>query len=115
MPNGQIQQEFTDTLASIGLWMKKYGQSIYQTRGNAAAPQPWGVVTAKSNTWYVHVLTKTKLPFILIPSVKQKITKATLLNSGKNISYKQQPEGVFVYLDDVNMDDIDTIIQLEIK
>jgi alpha-L-fucosidase len=115
MPNGEIQKEFTDTLAAMGSWMKKYGQTIYQTRGNVAAPQSWGVVTAKGSTWYVHVLDKTKKPFILIPSVNQKVFKATLLNNGKNVSFKQQAEGVFIYLDNVDLDDIDTIIELQIK
>jgi alpha-L-fucosidase len=115
MPNGEIQKEFTDTLAAMGSWMKKNGESIYGTKGNVIAPQPWGVITEKNNIWYVHILNKSKEPFILIPSVSQKITKATLMNSEKKISYKQQPEGVFLYLDNADMSDVDTIIKLETK
>src|SRR5438270_2165421 len=53
MPNGEIQPEFTDTLAAIGSWLKKYGNTIYGTRGNIVPPQPWGVITSKNNTLFV--------------------------------------------------------------
>ncbi len=115
MPNGEIQKEFIDTLAAIGKWMNKYGQSIYGTRGNIIAPQPWGVITSKDKTMYAHVINKVTMPYIFISSLQQKITGAKVLNTGKTIMYKQQPEGVFIYLDNVAMDDIDTIIELETK
>lgn len=115
MPNGEIQKEFIDTLAAIGKWMQQNGQSIYGTRGNAVPPQPWGVITSKDKTMYVHIINKTAEPYIFISSLKPKIVSAKILNSGKTISYKQQPEGTFIYLDNVPMDDIDTIIQLETK
>jgi alpha-L-fucosidase len=115
MPNGEIQQEFIDTLALIGKWMQRNGESIYGTRGNIIEPKTWGVVTAKDKFLYVHLLNKTAQPFILIPSIKEKINKATILGGGKNVTWKQQPEGVFIYLDAVDMDDVDTIIKLEKK
>ncbi len=115
MPNGEVQKEFIDTLAAIGKWMQQNGQSIYGTRGNDVPPQPWGVITSKGKTMYVHVINKTADPYVFISSLKQKITSAKMLNTGKTILYKQQPEGVFIYLDNVAMDDIDTIIQLETK
>ena len=49
MPNGKIQPEFIDTLNKVGAWMKQYGETIYDTRGNIIAPQPWGVITLKEN------------------------------------------------------------------
>jgi alpha-L-fucosidase len=115
MPNGEIQQEFIDTLALIGKWMQRNGESIYGTRGNIIEPKTWGVVTAKDKFLYVHLLNKTAQPFILIPSIKEKINKATILGGGKNVTWKQQPEGVFIYLDAVDMDEVDTIIKLEKK
>jgi alpha-L-fucosidase len=115
MPNGEVQKEFVDTLAAIGKWMNQYGESIYGTRGNKMEPKSWGVVTVKDKTIYVHLLSKTGQPFILVPLVKDKVIKATTLGSGKTIKWKQQPEGVFIYLDNADPDDIDTIFKLETK
>jgi alpha-L-fucosidase len=48
MPNGKIQPEFTDTLAIVGAWVNKNGESIYGTRGSSIPPQPWGIITQKT-------------------------------------------------------------------
>jgi alpha-L-fucosidase len=112
MPNGKIQPEFTDTLAIVGRWMQKNGETIYGTRGNFIVPQPWGVVTYKNKTLYAHVLNKPQQPYIFLPDVKAKITKATLFADGSSVKFKQQPEGVFVYTNNIKPDAVDTIIEL---
>jgi alpha-L-fucosidase len=112
MPTGKIQPEFTDTLAAIGKWMQKNSSSIYGTRGNIIPSQDWGVVTAKDKTYYIHILKSTGLPYIFIPGLKGSILAAQQLTTGKKVRFQQQPEGVFVYLEAITMDSIDTIIQL---
>jgi alpha-L-fucosidase len=112
MPNGKIQPEFADTLALVGDWMQKNGESIYGTRGNLIAPQQWGVVTYKNKTLYAHVLNTPQQPYIFLPLVKGKVIKAILMSDGSSVKYKQQPEGVFVYADNIKPDAIDTVIEL---
>lgn len=112
MPTGKIQPEFTDTLAAMGKWMQKNSSSIYGTRGNIIPSQDWGVVTAKDKTYYIHILKSTGLPYIFIPGLKGSILAAQQLTTGKKVRFQQQPEGVFVYLEAITMDTIDTIIQL---
>jgi alpha-L-fucosidase len=113
MPNGKIQSEFVDTLNKVGEWMRKYGETIYDTRGNVIAPQQWGVVTQKGDILYAHILNGLKEQYVFIPDVKQKISKANLFGNTAELKFKQQPEGVFVYLPGVSLDSIDTIIQLQ--
>lgn len=113
MPNGKIQSEFVDTLNKVGEWMRKYGETIYDTRGNIVAPQQWGVVTQKGNVLYAHILNELKEQYVFISGVKQKISKANLFGSTAELKFKQQPEGVFVYLPGISLDNIDTIIQLQ--
>jgi alpha-L-fucosidase len=112
MPNGKIQPEFTDTLNAVGAWMQKNGQSVYGTRGNIIPPQQWGVVTGKSKTLYVHILDMPEQPYIFLPLFKGKIEKVQALADGSGIKYKQVPEGVFVYTNNLKTDPNDTIIQI---
>jgi alpha-L-fucosidase len=112
MPNGKIQPEFVDTLTKVGNWMQKNGESIYGTRGNVAAPQQWGVVTSKANTLYAHILNTPEQDYIFIPTLKQKIVKAALMANGTALKFKQQPEGVFVYVKGIETDPYDTIVKL---
>ena len=112
MPTGKIQQEFTDTLAAMGKWMQKNSSSIYGTRGNIIPPQDWGVVTGKDKTFFIHILKSTGLPYVFIPGLKVTILSAQQLVGGKKVRFQQQAEGVFVYLEGIKTDSIDTIIQL---
>lgn len=115
MPNGKIQSEFTDTLAIVGAWVQKNGESIYGTRGSYVPPQPWGVITTKAKTMYVHITSPQGEGYIFIPKVKEKVSKAVLLGNGNTVKFKQQPEGVFIYTDDLTLDPVDTIVKLSIN
>jgi alpha-L-fucosidase len=112
MPNGKIQPEFTDTLAIVGAWVQKNGEAIYGTRGSGIPAQPWGVITQKDKNLYVHVMTPPQQPYVFIPQLKGKVTKAALLADGSAVKFKQQTEGVFVYLNGIATDPNDTIIKL---
>lgn len=115
MPNGKIQPEFTDTLAIVGNWMQKNGESIYNTRGGPVSPQPWGVITANGKTLYAHIENAPSQPYIFIPQLKFKVVKAVSLNGGAAVKYKQQSEGVFIYTDGLTLDPVDTIIKLTVN
>lgn len=116
MPDGVIQPEFTDTLKKAGLWLQKNGAAIYGTRGNILPPKEWGTVTTKDNLAFVHILNKPRdQSYIFIPGLTKKVTGASLFSDKSKVKFKQQPEGVFIYLDGLLFDEIDTIIQLELK
>ena len=112
-PNGVIQKEFTDTLQLVGKWMDANAASIRGTRGNIVAAQNWGVLTQKNKTVYVHILSKNDSNnYLFIPQLNEKINTASLFNSKTQVKFKQVSEGVFIYLDGIQLNDIDTIIQL---
>ena len=116
MPNGKIQPEFTDTLAAVGAWMQRYGESIYGTRGNVINPQQWGVATAKDKKIYLHILNRPGGTYIFVPGITKKVMKAGLLNkAGLNLKFKQQPEAIFVYTNELPKDEVDSIIQLDVQ
>jgi alpha-L-fucosidase len=112
-PNGVIQKEFIDTLALVGKWMEANAASIRGTRGNIVAAQNWGVVTQKNKTVYVHILSKNDSNnYIFIPQLNEKVITANIFNSKIPVKFKQVAEGVFVYLEGIQQNEIDTIIQL---
>jgi alpha-L-fucosidase len=115
MPNGKIQPEFTDTIAIVGAWMQKNGESIYGTRGSSVPPQPWGVITEKGKTMYAHITAPQGQPYIFIPQLKGKVAKAALLSNGSAVKFKQVPEGVFVYTTGLAIDADDTIVKLTVN
>jgi len=115
MPNGKIQPEFTDTLQATGRWLRQYGETIYGTTGNLVAPQKWGVVTGRNKTWYAHMINHPEGSSVFIPLTKEKLLTASVFPGKEKMKFKQQADGVFIFLDGVDMDDTDTIIQLDFK
>ncbi len=114
MPNGEIQPEFVETLAEIGEWTKKYGETIYGTQGKVTGTQEWGTITAKDKDLYVHVLNAPSDDYIFIRNLDQKVLSAETFE-GKKLKFKQMKEGVFVYTGSLNQDAIDSIIKLKVK
>lgn len=115
MPDGNIQPEFIDTLKEMGKWLNQNGESIYGTKGNLIPPQEWGVMTAKGKTVFAHILKRPAQSFVFIPLMTQKINKAVSFADKKNLQFKQQAEGVFIYTDGITWNDADTIVQLELQ
>lgn len=115
MPNGKIQMENIDTLKLLGNWMQQYAATIQGTRGNIIPSQEWGVVTAKDKKVYVHQLKKVANSYIFVPITDQKIKLVKLFGTSVTVDYKQVNEGVFIYLKNIQQDEIDTVYQLEME
>ncbi len=114
MPNGIIQREFTDTLKAVGKWMKDNGESIYRTRGNIMPPQDWGVVTSRDNKVYVHILKDPK-EALVIENIGGKVKSCHLLGKDQKVKFKQDKKGVTFDLNGIDLNNIDTIIEIETK
>ena len=95
--------------------MSTYGETIYGTRGNKLPAAPWGVITAKDKKLFVHLLNKTNQPYLFIPGLKEQVIAANVFKGDKKVTWKQQQEGLFLYLDGVDQDEIDTVIELQVQ
>ena len=111
--DGSIEPEQVERLKEIGRWMKKYGESIYKTRGGPFPNGEWGGFTQKDNCIYVHILDWSKMPEY-IPVINQKIIKVSCLSGGE-VSYSQNQEGLRLSVSGKPDNEIDTIIKLELK
>jgi alpha-L-fucosidase len=116
MPNGIVQQEFVDTLKKVGEWMQQNGSSIYHTRGNIIPEKSWGTITQDNKTAYLHLLDKPETAgFIFIPGWDVKINTISLFGKATPLKFRQLAEGTFIYLDNISLDDTDTILQVDLK
>ncbi len=113
LPNGEIQPEFATRLQAVGVWLGKYGDSIYGTRGGPIAPADWGVTTQKGNKIYVHVL-NWAAPLLALPPVQSKISAAHFLLGNREIDFTQNADGVVLKLPSPTQDETDRVIVLSL-
>jgi alpha-L-fucosidase len=115
MPNGKIQPENIDTLAVIGKWIEKYGETIYNTRRGPIRPADWGATTvSKNGAVYIHLL-EMKDENLLIPPLSGKIKSATYFEGGEKVTFKETEFGLLLNVPKAKQDKIDTILVVEIK
>ncbi|MDR0961529.1 MAG: alpha-L-fucosidase [Mediterranea sp.] len=112
MPNGKIQPEATERLASMGDWLKQYGYTIYGTQRGVVLPQPWGATTQKDKTLYIHVLDASKPVSLVLPKFKS----AKWVNLQDKLTWKKDKKSGAVTFDmPAKLDDIDSIIEVTLR
>jgi alpha-L-fucosidase len=111
LPNGEIQTEFTERLDSMGRWLQENGETIYGSSAGFIPPQPWGAVTEKGNTVYLHLFkTDGDKFFIKIPYA---VRSAAI--GGKTLSFQRLPDHyLMIDLKGISLDPLDTVIRLSV-
>ena len=112
MPDGRIEPRQVERLKEMGAWLRKYGQSIYGTRGGPFKPGAWGASTYKGNAVYIHVLNWSGEKLLLSP-VPKKIVAGSVLTGGE-ASVRQTDEAIEISVPKAGRHEIDTIIKLQL-
>jgi alpha-L-fucosidase len=111
-PDGQIDLPQAERLREIGAWLRRYGESIYATRGGPFLPSDYGVSTRRDKTIYVHVL-KWPEGKLLLPAIPAKIVRASVLTGGE-VSLTQTDGGIELFVPLAARKEMDTIIALQL-
>jgi alpha-L-fucosidase len=114
MPNGKIQPEHIMLLKEMGEWTKVYGETVYGTRGGPLSAREWGVMTQKGNKIYVHIL-NWQDEALTLPKVGKKVVSAKLFKDKSPVKFQENDFGLSLQIPKINLDEIDTIVELEVK
>jgi alpha-L-fucosidase len=110
--NGKLSDEVTNRMREIGAWLKKYGDSVYGTRGGPFEPldKVYGT-TCKENVVYLHILDKTEFAKVSLPAIEQKILSCATFD-GKPCGFSQDDSGIKIVLPPNIPEEPDTILKL---
>jgi len=114
MPNGKIQPEHVALLKQMGEWTKVNGETIYGTRGGPLSASEWGVMTQKGNKIYVHIL-NWQDETLTLPKLGKKVVSAKLFSNKRAIKFLDNEFGLSLKVPKEMMNDVDTIVELEVK
>ena len=130
MPDGRIEERQEKRFLQIGQWLKKYGESIYGTRGGPYVTQawgmrfghtnrrqsrvirPWGVTTRKGNVLYVHIL-NMDVEELSLPPIGCKVVSYSVLGEGR-AKVVQDTRGIHISVAGKAGDGLDTIVKIEL-
>lgn len=114
MPNGKIQPDHVALLKQMGDWLKVNGATIYETEGGPVAAREWGVTTRKGNKVYIHILNWADESLVL-PAWGEKIKSAKLFADRSPVKFLENEYGITIKIPKDKFDDVDTIVELELK
>ncbi len=114
MPNGKIQQEHVDLLKQMGEWTRQYGETIYGTRGGPLSAREWGVMTQKGNKVYVHILNWHD-ETLTLPKLGKKVISAKVFIDKTPVKFLENDFGLSLKIPKEKMNEVDTVIELELK
>ena len=114
MPNGKIQPEHTALLKQMGEWTKVNGETIYGTRGGPLTPRNWGVTSQKGNKIYVHIL-NWQDETLTLPNLGRKVVSAKMFSDNTPVKFQENDFGLSLSVPKAKMNEIDTIVELEVK
>jgi alpha-L-fucosidase len=112
MPDGRIEPRQVKRLQEMGAWLKRYGRSIYGTRGGPFKPGAWGASTYAGNTVYLHVFRWPENGLVL-PAIGRKILANKTLTGGKAV-ITQADSGITIQMPLKYEQAIDTLIRLDL-
>lgn len=112
MPDGRIEPRQVDRLLEMGTWLKKYGRSVYGTRGGPFKPGKWGVSTHAGRDIYLHVF-HWPPDGLALPAIGRRILSAKVLTGGK-ARVQQTPEGILLNVPPEQRQEIDTLVRLRL-
>jgi alpha-L-fucosidase len=114
MPNGKIQPDHIKLLKEMGEWLSINGETIYDTEGGPITARDWGVTTQKGNKVYIHIL-DWQDESLIIPSWGKKIKSAKLFADKSPVKFSENDFGITLKIPRSKMNDLDTIVELELK
>jgi len=110
---GLIYEPIKQNYLGMGKWLKKYGESIYETRGGPYKPGTWGGSTCNGNNVYLHITEVWPSGKLILPNLPAKVIKATALTGGK-VEVVQNDKNLVLTLSPKDHNKIDTLIKLEL-
>jgi len=118
MFDGSIPVKSIELMHRIGDWMNVNGEAIYGTRANTIGRVPWGRITTRPGTFYLHVFNWPASNRLLMPLqlASGNTPKAYYLadTGKKELPLEITERGIYINLGDTNYKNEDaTVIVLE--
>lgn len=112
-PDGTIEPLQVERLREMGLWLDKFGYTIYETRGGPFKPADWGVTTRRGNKVFLHILKWSgNSPRISVPDIGTDVKSVTLAG-GSKVKFSRTNNSYLIELDGKLLQPINTIVEIE--
>jgi alpha-L-fucosidase len=113
---GRIPQASVDVLTRVGEWIRAHGDSIYGTTASPFGPLPWGFVTVKGGTLYLHVFDWPRDGVLALTGLRNNVRSVSPLSErSQEWAFRREGHTLIVEVPAEPLDPIDSVLALEIE
>lgn len=109
---GKLQVESARDVTIVGNWLQKNKEAVYGTTASPLAELSWGGCTAKPQCLYLHVMDWPANGKLRVPTGKINISSASLLETGKVLSYTMEGDDLLLNVPLSMPDPLNTVIKI---
>ncbi|MGC9354462.1 MAG: alpha-L-fucosidase [Mariniphaga sp.] len=113
MPDGRIEPRQAERLKEMGNWLKKYGESVYETTGGPYKPNDWLTSTRKGNDIYIHLM-NCENQSVELPFPENILVKNCSLLKGEKLDFQKSGEALKIDLSDIKKEMI-SVLKISIE
>jgi alpha-L-fucosidase len=114
MMDGRMEARQIGRLKEVGVWLQKYGESIYGTHGGPYAPTAAYTSTRKGDRIYIHLLEQKDKSLQLAPLPGVRIKKVYFLKGAAVPFTQDEKTGYRIELPGIFPDAVSSVIVLEL-
>lgn len=111
-PEGTVQPEFEERLLAIGAWLKVNGEAIYGSTYGPLQTIPYGRMTAKGKTLYLHVFEMPKGGQIELDGLASKVASVKAMDGRAALRFKQTGARLVIEAAGLKADPHATVLEL---
>jgi len=111
-PEGTIQPEFVERLEAMGVWMRVYGDSVYDTTYGPAQNLKFGKTTAKGKVVYLHVFDWPAENVLEIPGFAPRVAQVNSLGDRRKLRWRQNESSLQITVPTAAPDPVDSVIEI---
>jgi alpha-L-fucosidase len=113
---GRIPQTSIDILTRVGEWMRSNDESIYGTSASPFGPLPWGFVTVKESTLYLHVFDWPRDGVLELRGLRNEVRSVSPLGEpSEEWGFGRKGNTLTVEVPAESLDPIDSVLVLQIE
>lgn len=94
LTDGSFDRRLMKEFETLGKWLSKYGESIYETRGGPFMPSAYYASSCRDNTVYVHIF-RMNDGRVMLPALGKKIIGIERLGGGK-VECEHTPQSITI-------------------
>ncbi|WP_372772871.1 alpha-L-fucosidase [Mangrovibacterium sp.] len=116
---GVIPAKSVSRLNEVGEWLIVNGEAVYGTTSSPMGEFDWGRCTKKvgkrNTTLYFAVFNWPESGELVIPQIKYKVQKASILKTGEPVKTETTNQGLKISLPEIAPDEMASVIKVEVK